>query len=403
MLLTTLSIVVIIFSSRMPQSISSLMLSDKLDEEKPFMNSSATAAISNSPTKSSIRKDGTILVNGKPFFPFGLYHDSSYTADWHGNNTKRLNDFKKIAAAGFNTIRPQIGGNYDADIAFLNEAQRNGIYVLSSFNYDRRREIVDKYKFHPAILGWEIVDDIDHPNNGFTTESVLDGKREIKSSDANRITYVSGAFPRRIESFFNLGDVLGFQSYPIDNDPNVSNPLRSHYYSLLSVTEAARKNNQSIIANLQVFPWEKQSPSSKELRNMTYSALINNVKGIVYYSYFYPGWELSQNSDLWNGLKSLVPEINELKPVLLEGKWKKINTGIDNLFAAEWTYNGSVYLVALNASSTDDIEASIPISESVTGSVEALFNNRPQGMSFDEGKLSGLIEAEDVHVYKLSL
>lgn len=402
-ILTAVTVVVVIFGWRIPQNINSIVSSDNINEQKSLMNRKATAATSDSVTNTSIREDGTIMLNNQPFFPFGLYHDSSYISDWYGANAKRLEDLKEIAAAGFNTIRPQIGGNYDADIAFLNEAQSNGIYVLSSFNYDKRTEIVNRYKFHPAILGWEIVDDVDHPNNGYSVGGVIDWKLDVKSTDSSRITYVSGAFPKRIEPFFNLADVLGFQSYPIDNDPNVSKPLRSHYYALWSVTDAARNKNQSIIANLQTFPWQDIAPSPKQLRNMTYSALINNVKGIVYYSYFYPGWELSENSALWNELKSLVPEIKELNSVLLEGTWKRINTGTENLFAAEWRYNGSVYVVALNASPTDTKEASIPISEPVTGSAQALFSNRPQGMVFNQGKLSGSIQPEDVHVYKLPL
>ncbi len=401
-LLTNVTIVFVIFGWQIPRSINSIVSSHN-DEQKIFMNIKATFANSDSVTNTSIREDGTIMVNNQPFFPFGLYHDSSYISDWYGSNTKRLEDLKVISAAGFNTIRPQVGGNYDADVAFLNEAQSNGIYVLSSFNYDKRTKIVDRYKFHPAILGWEIVDDVDHPNNAYSVGGVIDWKAEIKSTDSNRITYVSGAFPTRIEPFFNLADVLGFQSYPIDNDPNVTKPLRSHYYALKSVTEAARRNNQSIIANLQTFAWRNIAPSPKQLRNMTYSALINNVKGIIYYSYFYPGWELSENSALWNELKSLVPEIKQLNSVLLEGSWKRLNSGTENLFAAQWTYNESIYVVALNASPTDIIETSISIPEAVNGSVEALFSNRPQGMIFNQGKLSGSIQPEDVHVYKLSL
>lgn len=401
-LLTNVTIVFVIFGWQIPRSINSIVSSHN-DEQKIFMNIKATFANSDSVTNTSIREDGTIMVNNQPFFPFGLYHDSSYISDWYGSNTKRLEDLKVISAAGFNTIRPQVGGNYDADVAFLNEAQSNGIYVLSSFNYDKRTKIVDRYKFHPAILGWEIVDDVDHPNNAYSVGGVIDWKSEIKSTDSNRITYVSGAFPTRIEPFFNLADVLGFQSYPIDNDPNVTKPLRSHYYALKSVTEAARRNNQSIIANLQTFAWRNIAPSPKQLRNMTYSALINNVKGIIYYSYFYPGWELSENSALWNELKSLVPEIKQLNSVLLEGSWKRLNSGTENLFAAQWTYNESIYVVALNASPTDIIETSISIPEAVNGSVEALFSNRPQGMIFNQGKLSGSIQPEDVHVYKLSL
>lgn len=394
---------VTVFGSLVPQSTIPRVLSDNLNKEKALVNQAGTVSASTSPTNSSVREDRVILVNGQPFFPFGMYHDSIDSPDWSTTNTKRLNDLKQIIAAGFNTIHPQIGGNFDADITFLDEANRNGIYVLPNFSYARRTEIVDSYKSHPAILGWNIADDVDIPANGFSVGGILDWKSDVKSIDPSRITFVSSVLPNRMESFINTADVVGFQSYRIDNDPAVLKPLRENYYFLYAATEAGKRNNKPIVATLQAFPWENQPPTSRQLRNMTYGALINDVQGILYYSYFYKGWELSQNSDLWNELKSLVTEFKRLEPVLLGGSWKRLNSGIDDLFAAEWTYQGSVYVVAINTSPTDSIKASIPIPETVTGSIETVFSNRPSGMSLDGGKLTGSIGSEDVHVYRLSM
>ena len=401
----TIMTMVIVCNSLIPQRVIPLFVSENLDIDKvkTFVNKDSIASASSSSVNSSVRGDRTILVNGQPFFPFGIYHDSIDSPDWSTTNAKRLNDLKQIVAAGFNTIHPQIGGNFDADITFLDEANRNGVYVLPNFSYARRLEIVDSYKSHPAILGWNIADDVDVPANGFSVGGILDWKSNVKSTDPSRITFVSSVLPGRMESFINTADVMGFQSYRIDNDPAVLKPLRENYYFLYAATEAGTRNNKPIIASLQAFPWANQPPTSKQLRNMTYGALINDVKGILYYSYFYKGWELSQNSDLWNELKSLVSEFKRLEPVLLEGNWKRLNIGIDDLFAAEWTYQGSVYVVAINTSPTNAIEASIPIPEPVTGSVETVFSNRPSGMSFNEGKLIGSIGSEDVHVYRLSL
>jgi len=396
---------VIVLGSLIPQGIIPLLVSENpdIDKAKTFVNQGSIASASTSPVNSSVREDRTILVNGQPFFPFGIYHDSIDSPDWSTTNTKRLNDLRQIIAAGFNTIHPQIGGNFDADITFLDEAKLNGVYVLPNFSYARRLEIVDSYKSHPAILGWNIADDVDTPANGFSVGGVLDWKGDVKSVDPSRFTFVSSALPSRIASFINTADVIGFQSYRIDNDPDVLKPLRENYYFLLTATEAGRKNNKPIIASLQAFPWVSKPPTSKQLRNMTYGALINDVKGILYYSYFYEGWELSQNSGLWNELKSLVSEFKRLEPILLEGEWKRLNSGVDDLFAAEWIYQGNVYVVAINTSPTNAIEASIPIPEQLTGSIETVFSNRPSGMVLDERKLTGSIGSEDVHVYKLSL
>lgn len=363
-------------------------------------------------SKVSLKKDGTILVNGKSFFPFGLYHNSQALPDWSTTGITRLNDVKKMAEAGFNTIHPEIGGNDKNDLEFLEEALKLGVYVLPNFSYDNRIEIISKYKDNPAILGWDIADDVDHPENNFTPDEILEWHRQVKQIDSNRFTYISGAFLNRIEPFIHSSDIVGFQSYPIDNDPADKKPLRNNYYTYYSLLTAKLKNNgnssepildkRTIIANLQAFPWKDKPPTSHEVRNMTYSALINGVKGILYYTYFHKNWDLPLHTDLWNGIKSLVPEIKTLTPILLDGVLTKIDTKVDDLYAGQWTYNNSVYVVALNTNPHNSIQASITIPAEVKGSAQPLFSERPKGMVYTNRKLSGMIQPGDVHVYKIS-
>lgn len=363
-------------------------------------------------SKVSLTNDGKILVNGKSFFPFGLYHNSQASPDWSNTGITRLNDLKKMAEAGFNTIHPEIGGNDKNDLAFLEKALKLGVYVLPNFSYDNRIEIISKYKDNPAILGWDIADDVDHPGNNFTPDEILEWHRQVKRIDSNRFTYISGAFLNRIEPFIHSSDIVGFQSYPIDNDPADKKPLRNNYYTYYSLLTAKLKNNgnssepildkRTIIANLQAFPWKDKPPTSHEVRNMTYSGLINGVKGILYYTYFHKNWDLPLHTDLWNGIKSLVPEIKTLTPILLDGVLTKIDTKVDDLYAGQWTYNNSVYVVALNTNPHNSIQASITIPAEVKGSAQPLFSERPKGMVYTNRKLSGMIQPGDVHVYKIS-
>jgi hypothetical protein len=367
----------------------------------------ATEAIS----KVSLKNDGTIMVNGKSFFPLGLYHNSQASPDWSTTGIKRLNDLQEIAKAGFNTIHPEIGGNDESDVSFLKEALKLGVYVLPNFSYDNRIAIISKYKNNPAILGWDIADDVDHPNNiFFSPGKILGWHREVKRIDNNRLTYISGAFLNRIEQFIHTADIVGFQSYPIDNDPADRNPLRNNYYTYYALLTGKRDNdnpselipnNRTFIANLQSFPWKDKSPTFHQLRNMTYAALINGIKGIIYYTYSSNGWELSQNADLWKGMKLLAHEIKELSPIFLEGKLTKIDTQMDNLYAGQWTYDNSVYLVVLSTFPEGEVEASIKVSSEVKGSVKPLFPDQPSGMMLNDSVLRGFIKPGDVHVYQI--
>lgn len=364
-------------------------------------------------SKVSVKKDGTIAVNGKSFFPFGIYHNSQNSPDWSTTGKRRLNDLQDIAKAGFNIIHPEIGGNYKSDELFLKEALRLGVYVLPNFSYDNRVAIISKHKNNPAILGWDIADDVDHPNNKFTTAKILKWHRETKQIDPNRLTYTSGSYIDKIEPFIHTSDIVGFQSYPVDYDPanKKPKPLRHGYYNYYSVLTSKVDNNgnptepirgiRTIIANLQVFPWKNKPPTAHQVRNMTYSALINGVKGILYFTYFDGKWDLPIHKDLWNGVKSLVPEINTLTPVLLNGSLTKIDTKVDDLYAGQWTYKNSVYVVALNTNPDNSIQASIKLPTQSNGSAKPLFSERPKGMVYSNRKLTGIIQSGDVHVYKI--
>jgi hypothetical protein len=353
------------------------------------------------------RSDGTIVVNEQPFFLFGLYHDWIFV-----DKKKRLQELISIADAGFNVILTDSGDNDESDLDVLDEAQRLGIYCMGHYYHrkiDNQKflDIVNKYKNKPALLGWNIADDVDYPSNHYEPQKVLELHEKTKAVDKNHLTYITG-FSERIRHYINSADIVGFESYPVSNDPNEKKPLRRNYYNMVTGTkyEDGTPYNRTIIANLQTFPWKNsRSPTSKEIYNMTYGALINGVKGILYYSYSINDnkWDLSQDKDLWNGIKSLVPEIKKLSPVLLEGKLTKLDTNtVDDLYAGQWTYRNSVYVVVLNTSPADTIKASFTVPAKAKGPAQPLFPGRPSGMFFQGGKLHGSIKPGDVHVYQLS-
>lgn len=411
--LFTSLLIITLFAMGVPTPVEFKVMNYQFWANNQFTQAAPTTAIKPI-SKVSLKQDGTIAVNDKSFFPLGIYHNSQNSPDWFTTGKRRFNDLQEIAKAGFNTIHPEIGGNYKSDELFLKESLRLGVYVLPNFSYNNRVAIISKHKNNPAILGWDIADDVDHPNNKFTPAKIMKWHRETKQIDNNRLTYTSGSYLTKIEPFIHTSDIVGFQSYPIDYDPadKKPKPLRHGYYNYYSLLTAKLDNNgnpsepildkRTIIANLQVFPWKNKPPNAHEVRNMTYSALINGVKGILYFTYFDGKWDLPIHKDLWNGIKSLVPEINALTPVLLNGVLTKIDTKVDDLYAGQWTYKNSIYVVVLNTHPDNFIQASIELPTQSKGSAKPLFSKRPKGMVYSNRKLTGMIQSGDVHVYKIS-
>lgn len=353
--------------------------------------SSSTACAADVSVGTNAINTPTVMLNKQPFFPFGFYYTSWSDQD----DTKRLLALRKIADAGFNVIHASLDLN---DGQFVDEAARRGVYIIGEFN-DDTMSVINKYKNNPAIMGWLVADDAD--NGKKTADDILKFHKQVKAADPQRITYLSGGYPSRIGQFANTVDVIGMQSYPIGNEP-----LSSTDYTISTAVKAAAPYNRPVIANLQAFAWnQKRQPSSKEVRNMTYQALIDGVKGITYYAYHDRhtlNWDMTNYPNLWNGIKSLVPEIKQLSPMLLNGNLTKIHTGVYDIFAGMWHYQNQAVVVVINTSSSTK-HVSIALPSQRPSQVKAMFSGRPSGMTVIGNKLSGSIKPKDVHVYSFGI
>ncbi|WP_193198739.1 hypothetical protein [Nostoc sp. MG11] len=372
---------------------------NKIYQLHNLVDNQVTSTIANSTIKNN--SNSTIRIKGKPFFPFGFYHES-YNLTFQ----QLIQAVRDLAAAGFNTIFASCD-NLDNYGVFLDEAERVGVFVITSFNVDDPLAVVKKFKDKPAVLGWGIADDVgDHE----TRNEILAFHKQIKAIDPKHFTYISiSGWSRKWLGHSNIADLIGGQSYPIsypfNNKPKgLANDLSTVHHVFNIGRFEANKYNRPVIANLQTFRWEEgRWPTANEVYNMTYQALLAGVKGILFYTYEgYKDNSIRQKPDVWSRVKSIVPEINRLTPVLLEGTLTKLDTKFDDVLAGQWIYGNSVYLVVLNTSQTETRQVVITIPTPAKGSAQPLFSGRPSGMRFQDGKLRGFIKPEDVHIYQLS-
>jgi len=346
-----------------------------------------------------IRADGTTMVDGKPFFPFGFYQ-----ASWKSAEDNPIDHIREIAAGGFNIVHAS-AIKLDKYEKFLDEANRLGVYVISRPDFSILT-LVNAFKHKPAVLGWNLADDVD--NGKRTPEQVLKSHAQVKAADPNHVTYVTG-YTNQIGSFANCCDILAIQTYPVrEGKPDLGST-----YSMVSIAHnAAVKYNKAVYVNVQAFDWatakldkykNARPPTAEEVRNMTYQAILAGAKGIIYYSYHYRGyggWHLPDNPELWEGMKSLVPEIKQLSPMLLDGSLTKINTRTRDIFAGIWELKGQALAAVINTSYDRPQEVTIALPAGLQ-SAQPMFPNRPAGMFVKDGKLFGLIKPLEVHIYKL--
>ncbi|MDF5726063.1 MAG: hypothetical protein PUP91_37585 [Rhizonema sp. PD37] len=341
-----------------------------------------------------------ILANSKPFFPFGLYY-VDYDSPKNVKNQSRINALTDIAHAGFNTIHTSNSEQLSDDSMMLDKAQKLGVNVIIEGPADP--EIMDAFKSKFALIGWNIADDA---NSRYTPELILTRHNQVKKSNFKYLTYISmfSLKPEVIKRFLHTSDLIGFQSYPISD-----RSLDSTFYDMKNIVDTSKIYNAApSIANLQTFRWNEpdsignpqREPKFSEVRNMTYQALLGGVKGILYFSYRFENWYLPEHQELWNGLKSLVPEIKMISPILLNGNLNQIDAGFKNILAGIWTNQNQVLAMIVNTSYTETTEVAITVPTNIS-QAKSTFANRPSGFLIRGDKLSGLIKPLDVHIYSL--
>lgn len=363
-----------------------------------------------SSAQSSLRSDGTLLVEGKAFFPLGYY------SQWNYTNAQRMYQIRALGAGGFNTYYGEANNTSVSDYGlFLDEAHRQKVRVITKhfgvLGSPTGMELVNYFKGKPAVLGWNIADDA----NNFNAATVLDYHNRVKAADPNHITYISGYDKDGIENFMDKTNLVGMQSYPLpqgccnwnwqDPVPSPAPHLASTFWYMKWTVDKAAPFKRAIIGNLQTFSWENRRwPTAKEVDNMSYQAMVAGVKGIAYYTFEDGSSSIDKtHPDVWNATKRVASELKLLAPVLLNGqRMTTVEDAGKAVYSAYWKYNSGVYVIVVNTSnSTKQVSVELPVG--TDGTVLSVFAGRPKGMTLSKNTLIGNILPLDVHVYLIGM
>ena len=357
-------------------------------------------------TVATRRADGTMLINGTPFFPNGIYHVA-----WYSTQAELVGDMQLIGQSGFNCVHISATDGGTITAAMLDAAQAAGLYViLESPVWGTPKtvhaELVNAFKNHPALIGWNIGDDV---HNHSTTTEMQTFHNDVKALDPNHLTFFTVYNSSVWNPYFGVGDYIMPYSYPVGGgDPMC---WVDHQMNL------ALAQNKPMLGIPQAYSWtgnQNAAPTAKQYRNMAYQNLINNVKGILPYCFtesgrtnnYLPAW-----TNLWNAVKGFNSELKTLDDAILNGTYTRANTGYTpgsctGVQSAYWIYNNELYITVVSTVETGgNINASITLPSNVNGPAVAVFSGQPSGMTFNNTTkvLSGTVIDGDVHVYKLTI
>lgn len=274
----------------------------------------------------TMRSDGVTLVDGKPFFPIGMY--AVWKSAINQNDFDRA--FVELRDAGFNTAHTY-NRNRDADLAaFYEKAKQYGFKVFLAARPGANEKDVDNIigdvvaeMDQPSLLAWYLADD----TAGYVSAAELGGiHRTLRAVDPNHLTVQADAVgspdASRYAEYVDATDVFLPELYPIRSDqsavvPRITQDLKTLYADFLRAGH--KRPVWAIVQDFQGWGWQRY-PTDAEVRCMTYLALIHGATGMTYYTYGCYGENRGApgNSEVWANLKRIAGELRDLQDVLVE-------------------------------------------------------------------------------------
>lgn len=327
-----------------------------------------------------------LIINDEAIFPLAIYA---------ANNPDRMLSepevmktiLRDLADSPFHILINYAGpsGSVEAQRSYLDALQDHGLFEIFSLKdfytrgvwgespYLKGRseqeaisEVVNRLKDHPAILGWYISDE------EIDTEAVQRFHQYVTGADPSRftLTLVNQPDPRKIAGFYDAGDILSIDSYPIGNSGQITDVAR-YTDALVAATQKQKpswfvvqayggymnrsdfRDRPGATVPLDEMRTRGRAPTPREMRTMTFLALTHGATGIVFY--YYKDIQMAFDRSIrWAAAKEIGEEIRRLSPILLTGDLAPGHIISDNEqvhWSAKPTDKG-LALIAVNAATT---------------------------------------------------
>ena len=332
-----------------------------------------------------------LIVEGRPFFPLGMY--------WGEVNVADLNLYAK---GPFNCLI-----SYDPNLTreHLDLCAAHGIKALYNLKDwysftkwaregDRTRADADaqaerkilELRDHPALLGWYHNDEIGLQHIGEMTARY----EQIKRLDPDHPAWSMLYQFTQTRDFLPSFDVTGTDPYPdgVTEEVRWSGQTRMTTQQRLD-TFGRRPIWQAVLCYGNVYgrmAWgrnpddPKLRPATEEVRNMAWQALTAGANGIFFYSFF----DLKKGSErvgapfeqAFAEVCSVAEEIKRFEDILLATESVKVVADTPKLGVRTWKRGDEVYLAVVNKryeQTSGRVEVDAP-----TAMVETLLGPAPE-------------------------
>jgi hypothetical protein len=283
---------------------------------------------------------GEFLLNGKPFLPLVI---TMLENDAQGTFDERL---QRAASAGFNGV--QVGGSAEDLRRKLDRLRHHGLYgrvaLFNGYIQALRKvdanvsDLVKSLRDHPALLGWELQDELNDNPEKYPPEQVREAYQALRRLDPNHAVWLNltqfgpdGAASWK--KWADCADVMGNDNYPFSRGGEVA-----AYAAALKWVAGSNPGVAATYLQLSPFNPEFGPPTAANLRMLAYLSLLHGHRALSYFGYAFDGVETWRDYPLlWKGAADLNAELTRALPMLLapaceislttslDGEWKGLS------------------------------------------------------------------------------
>jgi hypothetical protein len=296
---------------------------------------------------------GNTLVNGKPFFPIGIF---TYALD-------RL-IMPEVKKQNFNTVT-LLTENHDP--TQLDWVQKEGLMAICPPEPAWLRVGTN----HPALLAWYLSDEPE--GHGHTPASLREKYLALKTLDPNHPVTLDHFMWEALDNYKAACDFTMTSVYPLlAKEPA---PI-THVGLFIDRARSLHNPNWPHWPFIQIFGGENcengkwKQPEPAEVRCMVYNALVHRANGIFYFSY----WPKAPKT--WASVGVLNRELQRLTPWLVApGTELETKSSLPEIqVRAKSIENGKAGLVLVNSTSDQPRYVSISIPQLPAGELRGLFD-----------------------------
>jgi hypothetical protein len=381
-----------------------------------------------------VRLDDVVVVNGRKFFVIGL----SPGPPPDGVTPSGADALQELRDAGANMFRIPQTTDWDDQViaqqtAALDAAAQHDMYCwvnlreLSSIapgdtaKEAKLRDVMNRFKGHAAMGLWKNYDEAAW--SGQSVDAMVRGYQIIKEEDPDRAVVLTHA-PRltveELQPYNAAADILNLDIYPVSYPPGTHSLLANKEISMVGdwtqFLGQVANGEKPRWMTLQI-AWSGVTkpgktlrfPTFPEERFMTYQAIINGARGLMYYGGNVTAAMTAEDAQLgWNWtfwkkvLRPVVEEIGDkgpLAPALIapdSGLPIQVTGASDVEFCVREAGNDLFILACKREGATVKVEFSgLP---GWAGDGEVLFE-APRMVTAQSGKFTDWFGPFEVHVY----